>query len=117
MDKSERLRLKQLAIDAIVAYPYDHPIVPFAEALEKCVDWEDEVASKCLYCRECEDHGDSGEGLRIEASEVLEVHGQIKRHLKELQDALTGGKLTNPVATQIDNLISDTDELEALVIP
>lgn len=52
MDKSERIKLKQLAVDAIAEYPVDHPIVPFAEALEKCLDdsYQRDLIPHCASC-------------------------------------------------------------------
>ena len=52
MDKSERIRLKQLVVDAIAEYPVDHPIIPFAEALEKCVDadYQHDLVPHCPTC-------------------------------------------------------------------
>lgn len=52
MERSERLRLKQMAVDAIVQYPYNHPIVAFAEALEKLVNEAGEADSK-PHCATC----------------------------------------------------------------
>lgn len=52
MDKSERIKLKQLAVDVIVAYPYGSTQANLAEALERCVDDMEDAENK-PHCGTC----------------------------------------------------------------
>lgn len=52
VDKAERAKLKQRAVDVIVSNDYDDPIVSLAEALERCVD-ELDKADQQPHCGTC----------------------------------------------------------------
>lgn len=59
MDKVDRAKYKQLANDAIIAhFGQGGETTQLAEALEKCVEWMDDVADKCETCSTCSSHGD-----------------------------------------------------------
>lgn len=56
MDKSDRTRYKQLAIDTIVASPVHSDAAKLAEALEQCVE-ELERLDTVPHCATCNCHG------------------------------------------------------------
>lgn len=59
MDHHERQRLKQLANDSIIAtFGQDSRESRLAEALEKCIEELELIATDCEHCRLCGIHGD-----------------------------------------------------------
>lgn len=60
MDKVERDNLKQLAVDTIVKFDYDDPVIPIAEALEKAIEAL-EATEKRPHCATCDCHFDERE--------------------------------------------------------
>lgn len=58
MDQAERAKYKQLANNALIAYfGTDGMPQQLAEALERCVEELEEVAT-CTVCGFCDDHGE-----------------------------------------------------------
>lgn len=119
MDSVERAKYKQLANDAIIAeFGSNGLAARLAEALEKCVEELEWLSGGCQYCSYCEDHGDKAgdKPEPIEASDVLEIHGQLKERLTELEQVKDG--LANAdLGERLAQLKTDINKLEALVIP
>lgn len=132
MDKSERQRLKQLAIDTIIANPVHSTATTLAEALEHCVDEIEDANMKCPTCSVCENHGDNeDDSIPIEASDVVNIHRELKKLLQQFKDYhvklsdeiaesyddnLRESALADNLAEIIEETESQVDELEALVI-
>lgn len=130
MDKSERQRLKTLANEAIIAtFGNDSREQRLAEGLENCLDELDYIAGECDHCKTCETHGNyDDDSIPVDASEVMSVHGELKKLLQRLKDYhihLCGevaegwadpDRLTEPLAEIIEETESQVDELEACVI-
>jgi DNA repair exonuclease SbcCD ATPase subunit len=128
MDKSERLKFKTLANDAIIAtFGHDTDFSRVAEALERCVDEIEDANDKCPTCSTCENHGDhEDESLAVDADEVMDAHKKLKERLTDLrvfQLRLTGyvdefgfARIDEDLAELLEALESDIDSVEACVV-
>jgi len=127
MDKAERIRLKQLANDAVIAtFGYDSRESQLAVALEQCVDELESIASECEHCKTCQYHGNvEDNSIAVDVNELVRIHGELKKQLQAFKDL--HGKfddadevtdvpdLVNELALQVEELESGIDELEAEV--
>lgn len=129
MDKAERQRLKTLANEAIIAtFGNDSREQRLAEGLENCLDELDYIAGECDHCKTCETHGNyDDDSIPVDASEVMGVHGELKKLLKTLKDyhvklagelaeGFTDSLLPDELAEIIEETESQVDELEACVV-
>jgi transcriptional/translational regulatory protein YebC/TACO1 len=127
MNKAERTRLKELAVETIVASPVHSKKAQLAEALEKCVDDLEDRSDKCSTCSVCENHGDhEDESIAVDPDEVLEVHKALKQRLTELKDfhvkvgayMIEGsGNIYKDLGDLIEALEEDVDTVEACALP
>jgi uncharacterized protein Yka (UPF0111/DUF47 family) len=129
MEKAERTRYKHLANDAVVAtFGEDSDASRLAQALEACVDELEFIADECDCCKTCPAHGDhTDEMLPIDADEILRIHGEMKKSIATFKDlhvkfagALTEREvddLVEKLASEIEEVESCVDELEAEVLP
>lgn len=127
MDKAERTRLKELAVDVIAASPVHSKETQLAEALEKCVDDLEDRSDKCSTCSVCENHGDhEDESIAVDPDEVLEVHKALKQRLTELKDfhvkvgtyMIEGsGNIYKDLGDLIEALEEDVGNVEACALP
>jgi hypothetical protein len=130
MDRGERARLKQLANDAIIAsFGFDSRESQLAEALERCVDELEQANDKCRVCSTCEGHGDHvDESLHIDPDEVVEAHRALEAKLALLKDRHVelagicgelevGAEAVDALGNIIEDLESDLDDLQEVVLP
>lgn len=134
MDKAERQRLKQLANDSVIAtFGQDTNEAKLAQALEQSIEELGFIAEECEHCKLCPCHGDrSDEPLPVDASEVLDVHAELKKLLQQFKDyhvRLSGDlaewetsgelglRLPEDLAAIVEDMENELNELERCVIP
>lgn len=130
MDKAQRQQYKTLANDAIIrTFGIEGDEARLATALETCVDELCDIATDCEHCRTCDYHGDiEDDSIPIDAGEVIGVHGELKKliknltdyHMKlssELADEFPDLLLPNELAGIVEDIEQQVDELEACVTP
>ena len=88
MDEAERLKLKSLANDAIIAsFGYDNDLSRLAQGLERCVDNLSYIAWECDHCKYCDVHGEvEDDEIPVDANEVIRIHGELKKQVQALRD-------------------------------
>lgn len=129
MDKAERIKLKQLANDAVIAtYGSDGREPQLAGALENCLDELDFIADECDHCKTCETHGDhDDDSFPVDASEVLEAHKELTERVKTLKEIhvelavlvaqFSTDRIDEKLADVIEELEQDILGVERCVIP
>lgn len=129
VDQSERQQLKQLANDSIIAtFGQESNEARLAQALESTVDELTIIATECDHCKYCNIHGEvEDDEISVDVNEVIRIHGELKKSLQSLKDL--HGKfndavaesdvddLVNELASQIEEIEGDIDELEVEVLP
>lgn len=125
MEKAERTRYRQLALDTIIGAGIHSPEARLAEALEACVDDLDFIAHECDHCKTCAVHGDhADDALPVDADEVLDAHKELKTRLTELEtfrdklakNDVCGSEIAQELADFIQDLSDDIDSVEACVV-
>src|SRR5689334_16571475 len=88
MDRTERIRLKRLANDAVIAtFGYDSRESQLAVALEDSVEELEFIAEECDHCKYCTTHGEvEDDEIPVDVNEIVRVHGQLKKQAAALKE-------------------------------
>lgn len=129
MDHAERQRLKQLANDSIIAtFGQERNEARLAQALEGAIEEFQFIATECDHCKFCDIHGEvEDDEIQIDANEIQRIHGELKKQVqafKDLHVKFAGAvaesdvdDLIEGLASQIEEMESYVDELEAELLP
>jgi dissimilatory sulfite reductase (desulfoviridin) alpha/beta subunit len=130
VDRADRIRLKQLANDAVIEnFGNDCPEARLAEALEQTIEELVFIAEECDHCKHCNTHGEvEDDEIPVDASEIIRICGELKKQIQAFKDyhvKLTEKldewadteRFTEPLAEIIEETQGYIDGLEAEVLP